>query len=1133
MKKLLFSMLLLAFTVSNMLAYNVTFQVDMASVSGFGVANVNGTFNGWCGACNPLTNTSGTVWSLTIDLAPGTYEFKYTADGWTQQESLAPGSPCTMTTGAFTNRVVTVVDQDIVLPLTSYGSTAGCATLYPVTFQVDMNGVSGFTLPEVNGSFNGFTGGINTMTDANLDGVWEATVNLAPGAYEFKFAADSWGIQETLTPGLPCTVTNFGFTNRSLTVSNTAITMPIVCWNACVDCASVIPTYNVTFQVDMSQATGYTTPEVNGTFNGWCGNCTALADPDNNDIWTITIPLQAGTYEYKYSHDNWAGQEDLTGVPGGCTLTTGGNTNRTLTVSSDMTIPVVCYQSCAACVVPTYNVTFQVDMNLQSGFTTPEVNGTFNGFCGNCIQMVDADNDGVWTVTVPLAAGTYEYKYSTDNWGGQENLIPGSSCTVTNSGFTNRALTVSGDMTIPVVCYGSCNNCAAPAYNVTFQVDMSQVSAAYTTPEVNGSFAGWCGNCIQMTDANNDDIWTITVPLQAGTYEYKYSADNWGIQESLNPGSSCTVTNFGFTNRVLNVTGDMTLPVVCYGSCNSCSAPTYNVTFQVDMSQISGYTTPEVNGTFAGWCGNCIQMTDANNDDIWTATVPLESGTYEFKYSYDNWAGQETLTAGTSCTVTNSGFTNRSLVVGTSNITLPVVCYNHCIACGPARDDASQATVLSSSNSWYPQCASYSGDCLTSTNSSESDAFSGPDQWYRFVANSTAVSIDLTYSGMDGAIQLLNSSFAPIAGATENASSATSGVETLNFNGLTISETYYVSVGAASGQGGPYSVCIKQLLPSACNTNTSTARDICSTFKTKWTGANSYTVTFSPEAGSVGGGTGTFTGSFSLGHSSLGLIPGNSYQCIVNANYTSLTNANGDDTDITVFGANPTCIVTIAAHSDVQVRPSQRCEAPATLLRYNYLRGEPFVCAATNYTFEFTPVIGCGDFTSTGVAFTSTSSTRTISLNLYNGTTPADQSIQPQTYYSVRMRPNFGIGGATPGVYGTPRIIFIGGSAMDASNEMESEFAYEQELAMANSNAIVYPNPNNGQEINLSVENIENSTVDVKMFDSMGKLVFVRSYNVDQYLNTMIQPNTQLSAGLYQVVVKDGEKVQQIKMIVE
>jgi hypothetical protein len=72
--------------------------------------------------------------------------------------------------------------------------------------------------------------------------------------------------------------------------------------------------------------------------------------------------------------------------------------------------------------------------------------------------------------------------------------------------------------------------CVPTTVNVTFQVDMGLVTAAFTTPEVNGTWNGWCGNCNPMTDADGDGVWELTIPLLSGNYEYKYSADGWSIQ---------------------------------------------------------------------------------------------------------------------------------------------------------------------------------------------------------------------------------------------------------------------------------------------------------------------------------------------------------------------------------------------------------------------------------------------------------------------------------------------------------------------------------------------------------------------------------------------------------------------------
>ena len=635
--------------------YNVTFRVDMNNYTGtFTTPEVNGTFNGWCGSCNAMTDVDGdNIWETTISLEQGTYQYKFSHDTWTGQESLTPGSLCTLTSNGFTNRVINLT-SDTVLDPVCWASCTSCAETLPsynVTFRVDMNQYTGtFTTPEVNGTFNGWCGNCNAMSDVDGDNIWETTLSLTQGMYEYKFAHDAWGGQENLTQGLPCTMTTDGFTNRTLNLTSDVV-LEAVCWGSCTSCSTSLPSHNVTFRVDMNQYTGtFTTPEVNGTFNGWCGNCNAMSDADGDNIWEVTLSLLEGTYEYKFAHDAWTGQENLT-EGSSCTVTNNGFTNRSLNLTSDVVLDAVCWGSCTACgtVVNNYDVTFRVDMSQYTGtFTTPEVNGTFNGWCGNCNAMSDADGDNIWEVTLNLPEGNYEYKFAHDAWTGQENLNSGSSCTVTNNGFTNRSLNLTGDVVLDAVCWGSCNACSVQpsTYNVTFQVDMSQQTFSFTEMQLNGTFNNWCGACAPMSDANGDNIWEITIPLEAGSYEFKYAYDNWTGSEQLADGQSCTVNNGGFVNRALVVDGDMTLPVVCYASCAACSNPSdlFNVTFQVDMSNVTdAFTTPEVNGTFNNWCGACAPMSDANGDNIWEITIPLAAGNYEYKFAYDNWAGQEPL----------------------------------------------------------------------------------------------------------------------------------------------------------------------------------------------------------------------------------------------------------------------------------------------------------------------------------------------------------------------------------------------------------------------------------------------------------------------------------------------------------
>ena len=134
---------------------------------------------------------------------------------------------------------------------------------------------------------------------------------------------------------------------------------------------------------------------------------------------------------------------------------------------------------------------------------------------------------------------------------------------------------------------------AQTTYPVVFRVDMSDYNG--TTPIsgifLNGTFNNWCGSCAPMSDANNDSVWEITVPLAADTFDYKFTINGWAAQETLVPGTACTFTAFGFTNRRIVVNGPLGLPAPCYGSCDSCTGlpSSGRIRFRVDMN---GYTGP-------------------------------------------------------------------------------------------------------------------------------------------------------------------------------------------------------------------------------------------------------------------------------------------------------------------------------------------------------------------------------------------------------------------------------------------------------------------------------------------------------------------------------------------------------------
>ena len=231
------------------------------------------------------------------------------------------------------------------------------------------------------------------------------------------------------------------------------------------------------------------------------------------------------------------------------------------------------------------DVTFRVDMNNYSGsFTTVEVGGTFNGWCGNCAIMEDPDNDGIYELTVPgVPDGDIEFKFHVDNWNSQELFTGDETCVISinNGEFVNRITNVSGNTTLPVHCFNSCNDCSGPTETarVTFRVDMSTYTGSYSEVNLEGTFNDFCGGCADMLDPDGDMIYELLLPVPTDTVEYKFAIDNFADQENFGVDASCVkVTIDGantFVNRVIVPSGDTTLEAVCWNFCEAC--PPLNV----------------------------------------------------------------------------------------------------------------------------------------------------------------------------------------------------------------------------------------------------------------------------------------------------------------------------------------------------------------------------------------------------------------------------------------------------------------------------------------------------------------------------------------------------------------------------
>lgn len=198
----------------------------------------------------------------------------------------------------------------------------------------------------------------------------------------------------------------------------------------------------VTVRVDTSGQSP-TSVSVMGDFNGWNSASNPMTDDDSDGIYETDLTITSDRMQFKFVVDGTT-EEFNQGTVG--TVTMGGYTNRYLPVEGDFT--TIAYPFNTAYATGTKNVTFNVDYSGESGFSVAHINSTFNGWCGACNPMTDDNADGIWEVTLPLAAGAYELKFTKDGWTGQEEFGGTDHPGIVNN---NRYLNVDSDITVTAV----------------------------------------------------------------------------------------------------------------------------------------------------------------------------------------------------------------------------------------------------------------------------------------------------------------------------------------------------------------------------------------------------------------------------------------------------------------------------------------------------------------------------------------------------------------------------------------------------------------------------------------------------------------------------------------------------------
>lgn len=402
----------------------------------------------------------------------------------------------------------------------------------------------------------------------------------------------------------------------------------------------------VTFQVDLSVQTslGAFNPATDGVFvagnplNGWSPTESPLTpSPSNPSIYvgTYDVPGTAGeTGQYKFLLATGTGQ-----IWEGNVGTGGSDGNRTLTISdTDQTLPVVYFNNISGGTDVTSEVTFQVNMSVQTemGNFNPEsdtvtVAGEFNGWNPTAFSLTRSGSDpNLWVGTRTLSGAVnsgvpFKFVMNGSTWEGN----------VGSNGAQNRQLTLaSGPQTLSPVYF---NNLPVVPTTVpiTFQVDLS-------IPIAQGTFDPELGTASVAADLlnnwnptasvlnrseSNPNVWTGTFDLTttAGAvlyYKFVLNGSTWEVNVGPNGADNRTVT--------LPNTDPLTLPLVYFNNVNQLGPITITqpANGQLTLSWTAG---PEIRLQTANGLNGAVWQDVPNTQGQGTATVEVGSGSALFR----------------------------------------------------------------------------------------------------------------------------------------------------------------------------------------------------------------------------------------------------------------------------------------------------------------------------------------------------------------------------------------------------------------------------------------------------------------------------------------------------------------------
>jgi hypothetical protein len=331
---------------------------------------------------------------------------------------------------------------------------------------------------------------------------------------------------------------------------------------------------DVTLTVDDRNNKTKTAIKFKGQFNNWA-DVSAFDDGTNGDatandnIWSLKVAGVAdGTYEWGATDQD------------GAWLTTGSPNYKFTVASGAVTgqMEIVIPKS-----KPTHPVIFTI-RDLSKKETSIKLKGSM--FSWSAKDMFDNGTNGdttagdnVWTLKADIEEGN-DWEWGIENNCGWKLVGPNRKYSVAAGGA------VSGDVSYSIPALKT-------PINVTFRVYMGDVilnsAGLYVAGNFQDAIAGkslcnWSKDTLRLTDANNDDVFELTVSMSPGKYDYKYfngrGGDPDGEKGDFKTGGCGSDNGLGGFNRTMDLSGataDVVMDIYKYDSCVVYKLPTTGI----------------------------------------------------------------------------------------------------------------------------------------------------------------------------------------------------------------------------------------------------------------------------------------------------------------------------------------------------------------------------------------------------------------------------------------------------------------------------------------------------------------------------------------------------------------------------